>query len=67
MRKFKVRIGKRLVWYPAIFLENLFCFACFIFTAWVLLSWFNIICNNMSPNPVYWDWNFWTMMIDRLA
>lgn len=32
---------------------------------WVLISWHEVISNNMTPNYVYSDYNFFTVIFGR--
>jgi hypothetical protein len=33
------------------------------FVAWVALSYFNIVLHNTEANPVYFTWNFFTVLL----
>ena len=35
----------------------------FMFIAWVVISYFNIILHNTEDHPSYFDWNFFQLMI----
>ena len=34
------------------------------FIGWVTISYFNVICNNLSPETIsnIWDWNFFKVL-----
>ena len=32
--------------------------------AWVGISWLEIICHNLDPNPTYAEWNFFTLLVE---
>jgi len=34
------------------------------FIGWVIISYFNVICNNLSPETIsnIWDWNFFKVL-----
>lgn len=37
--------------------------AIFTFVAWVFISYFNIVLHNTEEHPIYFDWNFFLLMV----
>ena len=44
------------------FIENALVFVSVMFLVWIALSFFDVICHNLDPNPTYAIWNFFTML-----
>lgn len=59
LQQIKQKKASRKVLVKNIF-KTVFYGVCLAFFAWVMLSWFNVVSNNMSPEGVQfiWDWNF---------
>ena len=48
---------RKILWF-------LYCAAGVLFVAWVLFSWLDIIADNIAPNPVHWQYNFFVLFVD---
>ena len=45
------------------FFVNLFFVAGLVMLAWFVISYFNVIANNLTTPEKIWDWNFFKVMI----
>ena len=36
-----------------------------IVAMWFIISYLDVICNNLTEHPQYWDWNIFKIMVDR--
>jgi len=53
-RKQLFRLAKKLI-------SFMFFGGCLLFDIWVFISWIDVILHNLSPDPVYQSWNFFTL------
>ena len=49
------------------YVTNIWCAVSVLFIAWFMLSWFEIISKNLSPNPTYSPYNLFTFIIERVT
>ena len=45
------------------FIVNLFFAAGIVMIAWFVISYFNVIANNLTTPEKIWDWNFFKVMV----
>lgn len=46
-------------------IEMLVIILMIIVVMWFIISYLDIICNNLTEHPQYQDWNIFKIMIDR--
>lgn len=45
------------------FFWGLYCSAGVLLVLWAIVSWFDIIADNIAPNPQHWDFNLFLLLI----
>jgi hypothetical protein len=55
------RIKRRHIRWDRV-LESFFLTAIFLFVVWVVVSYCNIVLHNNETNPMYFTWNFFTVL-----
>jgi len=43
-------------------IEGIFFTVAVVFLAWFAISYIEVICKNMAPNPIYWDLNLFKLL-----
>lgn len=49
-------------WNAKKFITNMICVVSTLLIAWCMLSFFEIICKNTNPNPIYSVHNFFVLI-----
>ena len=57
----KIRVGKNMYWNPLILLRNIFALIFILIIIWAIISYGEILCKNVHPNPEYSPYNFWML------
>ena len=59
----KIRINDHCYWNLKVLFRNLFALILIVFCVWAVVSYGEILCKNVHPNPEYSPYNLWTMFL----